>query len=475
MESKRRTIAGGFKKGIHWLLLLFACLVAMAVLEMSSLYLVYQLPTDTITRHISSGVFIYESESVEFEYAEGYKASIHDNQTDAIMLSEVIYPTDHSMQDVLLVPHYSLKDHASQLESLLGLVRDGAGDTAVLSVYPRYWHGYLVFLKIFFCFFDFADLRIMNQMVQLILIFTVLILMQKRGLSKYLPGFIALILFWNPATTGVCLQYTDCFVISLIAAILVLRKCDFLTAKRERIMVFFCLIGCLTSFLDFLTYPIVTLGVPLLFFLLMSEMWNVRESIISVISWGIGYAGNWAAKWILASLLTDADVIADAASKLLEKSSINLGGGESVSRLTVIREILCNSFLKWSYVIGITLLLVAIAIWQSRSICKVDSRMNTQTIHSCDPAQSVADGKSVRGGKRSNHTLIQIAMTALLPLAWYIMAPNHTYWHQRLTYRALGVTLFAGIIIWTDLTERVIVRHHRKVISMKEGFPNEHG
>lgn len=327
IHEKKIVVTGALKRGCHWLLLMLGCLAAMVILEVSSLYLAYQLPTDVMTRHLSSGVFIYESESAEFEYAEGYKSSIHDNLTDAIMLAEVIYPTDHSLQDALLVPHHLLESHATPLESLLGLVRDGVGDTAFVSNYPRYWHGYLIFLKVFFLFFDFADLRIMNQMVQLILIFVIIVLMFRRGIGRYLPGYIAMILFWNPATMGVCLQYTDCLIISLAAVILILQKSSFLEAKKERTIIFFCLIGCLTSFLDFLTYPIVTLGVPLLFFLLISDTWTPWRSICSAVSWCVGYVGNWAAKWILASLLTDEDVIADALAHIFEKYTTDLGGG----------------------------------------------------------------------------------------------------------------------------------------------------
>lgn len=82
------------------------------------------------------------------------------------------------------------------------------------------------------------------------------------------------------------------------------------------------------------------------------------------------------------------------------------------------------------------ILLIAIVISQLRR-----SRMTAEMI----PADT---------GDVSVSTLVQIAVIALLPFAWYIMAPTHSYWHPRLVYRALGISLFAGIIIWTNLVKK---------------------
>lgn len=58
-----------------------------------------------------------------------------------------------------------------------------------------------------------------------------------------------------------------------------------------------------TSFFDFLTFPIVSLGIPLV--IVIDELADrkfvdkIRSVIILSISWGMGYAEFWALKWVL--------------------------------------------------------------------------------------------------------------------------------------------------------------------------------
>ena len=68
---------------------------------------------------------------------------------------------------------------------------------------------------------------------------------------------------------------------------------------------FFLIVGILTSYFDFLTYPVVTLGIPLCcYFLLESDrLWNNIKRLTGFsVSWAIGYAGMCAAKWVIADL-----------------------------------------------------------------------------------------------------------------------------------------------------------------------------
>ena len=116
-----------------------------------------------------------------FEYADGYVTTLLDNFTDALILSNVAYPSDHPVQDAVNVPRFQYQDSADSLE-LISYLNDTDGTHYVaVDTYPRYWHGYQVILRPFYVFFDFSDMEIFNQAMQLLLLFTVLLLMQKRG------------------------------------------------------------------------------------------------------------------------------------------------------------------------------------------------------------------------------------------------------------------------------------------------------
>ncbi len=71
------------------------------------------------------------------------------------------------------------------------------------------------------------------------------------------------------------------------------------------LMLYFFVVGMVENFFDFLTYPIITLGIPLIVLLwlkIRDESADLKENMIftvkSSVSWGLGYALTWIAKWV---------------------------------------------------------------------------------------------------------------------------------------------------------------------------------
>ena len=165
------------------ILITLLILVSSAMLGSILLILVYCLPTDRITRHVASGVETFLTEGTTFEYASGYKSAILDNVTDAIMLGETVFPaTQDPVTAAMSAPRYLYFDSSSPELSLMGYINNNTSERSV-ATYPRYWHGYLIFLKPFFLFFDFADSRIFHLGLQMILIVTLISLLYRRKLG----------------------------------------------------------------------------------------------------------------------------------------------------------------------------------------------------------------------------------------------------------------------------------------------------
>ena len=101
-------------------------------------------------------------EGPTFEYAQDYKAAILDNVTDAIMLSEVVFPTQNPIQDAMAVPRYAYKERNSPELSLMAYLNNDTSVEREVVTYSRYWHGYLAILKPFFSLFDFSDSRMFH-------------------------------------------------------------------------------------------------------------------------------------------------------------------------------------------------------------------------------------------------------------------------------------------------------------------------
>ena len=62
---------------------------------------------------------------------------------------------------------------------------------------------------------------------------------------------------------------------------------------------------------------------------------NIKTFMGSCVSWGVGYAGMWSSKWILASLFTKENIIADAITSVLHRVGVT-ESNESVSAVQVI-------------------------------------------------------------------------------------------------------------------------------------------
>lgn len=414
------------KNGIKMLLPLII-LITSAIIGSIFLICVYCLPTDIMKNNVASGVETLLVEGAEFEYASNFKAAILDNTTDAIMLAETIFPSENAITDAMSVPRYIYSDSSSPELSLMAFINNNADTERSIITYSRYWHGYLIFLKPFFLFFDYADSRMFHLGFQIILFVVLIWLFNKRNLQQFVLPLTLLFVLWNPASTGLCIQYYACFYLSFFSMIIMLWKEDILLRDDYYFNIFFLIVGICTSYFDFLTYPIATLGLPLCLWLLLSQTKNKRffQLIANSLFWAIGYLGMWAEKWILSSWILDSNIIRDALSNIVSRTSANVDA-ENISRIgTVFR--LALTLVKWPYIFffGIPFLYIIFAGLKRKPNLKY----------------SYAKDKYI--------TFLLFILIALLPCAWFFITANHSYIHPRLVYRNWGVTLFAifsGII-----------------------------
>lgn len=407
---------------IKKILLPLIILLNSAIIGSALLVIVYCLPTDRITKNVASGAETLLVEGAIFEYASDYKAAILDNVTDAIMLAETVFPTaQNPVKDAMLVPRYIYQESSSPELSLMAFLNNNIDAERVVMTYPRYWHGYLIFLKPFFLFFDYADFRMFHLGLQLILFAVLIWFFNRRNLQQFVLPLTLLFVLWNPASTGMCMQYYACFYISVFSMIIMLWKKEFLLKDDFYFHIFFLLVGICTSYFDFLTYPIATLGLPLCIWLLLVQSKNNRliQLIINSLFWTFGYLGMWAEKWVLATWILGKNVIQNALSTIVSRTSTDVGT-ENISRIDTVFY-LARTLIKWPYVIffGIPFLFIIYVGLKQKP----------------DLKYSHAKDRYIK--------LMIFMLIALLPCAWFFITANHSYIHPRLVYRNWGVTLFA--------------------------------
>ena len=148
----------------HWIRLLFI-LFFSAICGYLLLALSYCLPSDIIKNNVSTGTETLLIQGPEYWYAEDYTETILDNHTDALMLGEAVYPSDDAFSDAVMVPHFLYHSAEDEVYSLMGYVNGDPIDGAMIFTYPRYWHGYLVFLRPLLSIMSIKGIRVLNFVI----------------------------------------------------------------------------------------------------------------------------------------------------------------------------------------------------------------------------------------------------------------------------------------------------------------------
>ena len=386
---------------------------------------VYSLPVSPMRENVARGTQVYNLEGNFPEIAIGYRSTKLDNDTDATMLANAVYPVSDIIKDAFNVPMIGYKGRNDRLTSLLDYVNHVEGPTYV-TTYPRYWHGYLIILKPLLLFFDFSDIRVLNMTVQFLLIVLCIFLMAKTKQSRYVPAFFTLIVIWNPVTISLSFQNSTCFYITILAIIFLFSVFQKRQIAKHNLLYFFLLIGIITVYFDFLTYPLVTLGVPLVIWLNEKEnnlKQNLKDIIICSALWGIGYIGMWLEKWIIASFVLKKDIITDAIFQFLHHSSNELEGITFTNWECIGRQV--SVLLKWPYLLLFIGTLGFILSNNRKSILLFSKKKNIIPF--------------------IVSKIVPYLLLCLYPFIWFCIASSHCFNNPKFTYRLLGITVFAGI------------------------------
>lgn len=389
------------------------------------LILVYLIPIESIDKHVSESVLILQEEGV-FPVLTEFCTSQLDNWTDSTMLAKAAYAGEESTFNKALIVYSDRVEGINPCESLVERYENGNCDT-YKEAYPRYWHGYLLLLKPLLFMMNYSSIRVLNGIVQTLLSICVGYILYRNNLKKYIIPYFTAICLIMPVATAKSLQFSSIFYIFSIATIILVAN----YAKWKDTLAlfwFFMIVGIFTSYFDFLTYPLATFGVPFVFLLCLKGKETLWTDLLTFMKalffWGVGYAGMWAGKWILASLFSEYNVIADALQTLLFRTSATNESGVHCSVLHVWNINIC-AFVK-NPIMGIAFIFIIVTfiqIWKKGKIKKLWEM-------------------SLRYG-----------VVIVLPLIWYVVTRNHSWPHYFFTYKALMVSALAGMCLFPKVLE----------------------
>lgn len=391
-------------------------LAAGWLLGLTLLTLVYLLPTERMEQNVRSSMEVFYTESVYPQQVPGYKASQLDNETDAIMLLGAIYDGgDYSaIKQAMRAARVDMTDVPSKCNVLIKYAWENQMPDSV-SEYTRYWHGYMLWLKPLLLFFDYADIRMLNMLVQIVLLFWLIKELTEKKQQKLLIPLALTLFVINPAAAAMSMQFSSIYDIILISLILILRYHE-KWETEGKYPYFFLILGMLTVFFDFLTYPMAALGIPLILALMLKKH-GLKKGVCEAVGYSLcfaaGYAGMWAGKWILASLILGENVLAEAMGQASVHSGAAIVNGQELSHLDVIwRNI--KVLIKWPYVLTMA------GIFWGYIFRLFKNKAAAFRIEAVIPA----------------------GLVCLIPFAWIWVTASHAAWCYWYTYRGIAVSVF---------------------------------
>lgn len=383
----------------------FFILIAVFFVSMT---LVYCIPTSWIQGNVEKSIEVLEGEGEYPTYFFYRHSAIIDIHTDKLMYESLIQN----------------RDYYNPIQAAMSI-----------NQYPRYWHGYQVLLRPLTVVFQVQELRYLGMLTFHLLFFWSAWLMAKETKPLYAMFYVLTVASGYVVFLPVCFQFLTTFLVLFVSLIVLLRRYD----KNKPLpaakwMLYFFVVGMVENFFDFLTYPILTLGIPLVLLLWLrvrdeqadfrSNFWFMFKASLS---WFFGYAMTWISKWLLSAAILGVRYF----WRTMSVVQYRLEGSEEepLDRIGTIQRNLKawlnvqdGGVISWSK-IALLILIVAVVliIWRK-----------------------LKDWKAVGA-------YLPILFVAAYPYIWYLVMSNHSQIHYWYTYRAQLVALFAGLVFLASI------------------------
>ena len=383
----------------------FFILIAVFFVSMT---LVYCIPTSWIQGNVEKSIEVLEGEGEYPMYFFYRHSAIIDIHTDKLMYESLIQN----------------RDYYNPIQAAMSI-----------NQYPRYWHGYQVLLRPLTVVFQVQELRYLGMLTFHLLFFWSAWLMAKETKPLYAMFYVLTVASGYVVFLPVCFQFLTTFLVLFVSLIVLLSRYDNnKPLPAVKWMLYFFVVGMVENFFDFLTYPILTLGIPLVLLLWLrvrDERTDFRGNFWFMfkasLSWFFGYALTWISKWLLSAAILGVRYF----WRTMSVVQYRLEGSEEepLDRIGTIQRNLKawlnvqdGGVISWSK-IALLILIVAVVliIWRK-----------------------LKDWKAVGA-------YLPILFVAAYPYIWYLVMSNHSQIHYWYTYRAQLVALFAGLVFLASI------------------------
>ena len=203
-------------------MLLILCLSILYVLLMM---MAYVIPDSAIMENRNSGIQYLDSEGERPLLIFRSASSMMDNFTDKLMLTRSVNEQEMRLISRAMFPNYA-----------------------------RYWSGYQVLLRPLLMVANYSQIRTMINAVCIFLLIAAFCQIRKSINTWIASAFALSMLLVRFIVVSVSMQYASCFIIMMIAMIVMLRGLD-KGMSETKLCLLFTVVGSVTNFVDLLTVP----------------------------------------------------------------------------------------------------------------------------------------------------------------------------------------------------------------------------
>ena len=371
----------------------------------------YLVPDKWVQRHVGETLYIGDlllsdyPKAILFTDLNMQDSYTMDAYTEAIIVNQALSMRSEGWRGILLMPRRQegFPDQCQSLSKALG------GQEGLQTVYyGRYWHGSTFVTRLLLACANFLQIRYLIYVLTTLLLLWCSIKLWTGGQRAAALAVPFSLLLVNVYVMQFSMQFAPVLVIALCGMLWVAYHPGM---TRLHSGLFFMVLGSLTACFDLITVPAMSLGLPLLTWVVCRNDDHWRRGmgwVFAMALWWLGgYVATWLAKWGLATALTDMNVFADAYG---EASHWSNDGHSYILR--AIAE--CANRVHWGYLAPVAVALAALALKYPR--------------------------------RQGWPVAVQCALVLLIPFVYYLLMARPASHHSWFNYRALAVAMAALLV-----------------------------
>lgn len=335
--------------------------VALIACYNGLLFGISRIPSSMMKSTVEKSAEILRGQGIQYGFSV---YALNDNLTDALMVNNAYSidsekPVDSYMwvrknydpmitkeldgENLEGLASYDKTDKVTEVYDTTNELYDFLDGKITHSIpYQGYWHGYLVFLRLLLLIFNVTELRVVRLLILGVVVLYLLKILKRNFGLKAMFGMLAIIILYEFYSVAASLSSFPVMLITLLFSIFLLKKLgnNGKAIHFEKLYKYFFIVGSIVNFVDFLSIPLISLGMPLLIILMKynetqtktNARINTKKCLKFVLGatvlWLSGFALTWAAKWIIFMIYTNQFDLSGIISQIGYRISCAISDGD---------------------------------------------------------------------------------------------------------------------------------------------------